>query len=176
MTITEGDSFADSGATATDARDGDLTGSIVRTGTVDPNAPGTYMLKYSVRDSVGNAAEAVRTVVVNAQPDSPPDSVYIASGNNRLTSLKLFDGSDAIALTPPFSATTLAYTVETGKEQLTIAAKPEHGAASVTVNGQPVPDGGLKVALEVGDKEKNSGPRGKRRFPDVCADDSAYRG
>lgn len=153
ITLTEGGSFDDPGASATDAREGDLTGDIVVTGTVNPNVPGTYELKYSVRDSVGNAAEAVRTVIVNARPSPRPATSLPLSGNNRLASLKLLDGTDEIGLTPPFSAATLVYEAETDKEQLTIAAEPEHYAASVTVNGQPVPRGGLEVELEAGDNE-----------------------
>jgi len=172
VTIVEGESFTDPGATATDNRDGDLTGGIVTTGTVDPKVPGTYELKYKVQDSVGNAAEAVRTVVVNARPAAPPDNpepdpapsedspidpvspgIGAPSGNNRLASLKLLDGMLEVALTPPFSPSTPAYTADSGSRRLTIVARPEHAAATVTVNGRSLPAEGLPVSLEVGDNE-----------------------
>ncbi len=79
-----GDSFTDPGATAQDAVDGDLTSSIVVTGTVDLNTVGTYTLTYNVSDGAGNAAvEVVRTVIV--EPVSirliiPEDIVVTASG------------------------------------------------------------------------------------------------
>jgi hypothetical protein len=57
--------FADPGATATDACAGDLTGSIVVTGSVNPNAVGSYTLHYNVIDPSSNAAIQVdRTVNV----------------------------------------------------------------------------------------------------------------
>lgn len=64
--INVGDSFTDPGATATDNVDGDLTSSIVVTGSVNTNAQGTYTLNYNVSDAAGNAATQVsRTVNVN---------------------------------------------------------------------------------------------------------------
>ena len=84
ITLEVGDSFTDPGATAQDAVDGDLTSSIVVTGTVDLNTVGTYTLTYNVSDGAGNAAvEVVRTVIV--EPVSirliiPEDIVVTASG------------------------------------------------------------------------------------------------
>lgn len=43
-------------AVAIDAVDGDLTGSVAKTGTVDTSAVGTYPVAYSVSDSAGNTA------------------------------------------------------------------------------------------------------------------------
>ncbi|CAG5083900.1 Protein of unknown function [Thermobacillus xylanilyticus] len=40
-------------------------------------------------------------------------------------------------------------------------AKPEHPAASVTVNGEPATDGGISVALESGDNEFRIAVRAK---------------
>jgi len=70
ITITEGDTFTDPGATALDNTDGNLTSSIVTTSTVDTNTPGTYTVTYNVSDSAGNnATEETRTVVVEAAFD-----------------------------------------------------------------------------------------------------------
>ncbi|WP_430410771.1 S8 family serine peptidase [Kordia sp.] len=67
ITLTVGDSFTDPGATATDNIDGNLTSSIVVTGTVNTSVEGTYTLNYNVSDAAGNAATQVsRTVNVNA--------------------------------------------------------------------------------------------------------------
>ncbi|MFY0598921.1 MAG: DUF5011 domain-containing protein [Cyclobacteriaceae bacterium] len=65
MTITVGDTFADPGATANDNVDGDISTSIVVTGTVDVSTIATYTLNYNVSDAAGNAAaEVSRTVIV----------------------------------------------------------------------------------------------------------------
>ncbi|WP_420571380.1 S8 family serine peptidase [Kordia sp.] len=67
ITLTVGDSFTDPGATATDNVDGNLTSSIVVTGSVNTAVEGTYTLNYNVSDAAGNAATQVsRTVNVNA--------------------------------------------------------------------------------------------------------------
>ncbi|APG66481.1 peptidase S8 [Tenacibaculum todarodis] len=66
MNLTLGDSFTDPGATATDNVDGNLTSSIVVTGTVNTASAGTYTLNYNVSDAAGNAATQVtRTVNVD---------------------------------------------------------------------------------------------------------------
>ena len=64
LTILLGSAFNDPGATATDACDGNLTGSIVRTGNVNTNAVGTYTLTYAVSDRSGNSNSVQRTVYV----------------------------------------------------------------------------------------------------------------
>jgi GH35 family endo-1,4-beta-xylanase len=57
--------FTDPGATATDNYYGNLTSSIVKTGTVDTSRIGTYKLYYNVTDGSGNkATQVVRTVNV----------------------------------------------------------------------------------------------------------------
>lgn len=60
-----GDTFTDQGATANDIEDGNLTSSIVETGSVDVNTVGTYTLTYTVTDSGGLSAHVTRTVNVN---------------------------------------------------------------------------------------------------------------
>jgi len=66
MTLTEGSTFTDPGATGSDDRDGDLPSERgVGGDSVDSGAPGTYVITYNVSDSSGNAAtEVTRTVVV----------------------------------------------------------------------------------------------------------------
>ncbi|WP_120745760.1 OmpL47-type beta-barrel domain-containing protein [Paenibacillus ginsengarvi] len=59
-----GDSYTDTGATATDNYDGDITSRITVTGSVYTKQTGIYAIRYSVSDSSGNAAEAVRFVQV----------------------------------------------------------------------------------------------------------------
>jgi hypothetical protein len=67
MTLDTGESFTDPGATAADDTDGDISGSVAVSGTVDTSTAGTYTLTYNVADAAGNAATAVtRTVIVQA--------------------------------------------------------------------------------------------------------------
>lgn len=65
MTVTQGTTFTDPGATASDPEDGDITARIVKTGTVDTNILGTYVITYNASDTQGNAAAPItRTVSV----------------------------------------------------------------------------------------------------------------
>ena len=84
ITITEGSTFTDPGATATDLEDGDLTGSIVVTGSVDTSVVGVYSLTYNVSDSDGNIAFVTRVIHVKSK-DEPTCSVkghkYDENGN-----------------------------------------------------------------------------------------------
>ncbi|GGI56352.1 immunoglobulin-like domain-containing protein [Winogradskyella haliclonae] len=71
INLNVGDAYNEQGATATDNIDGDLTASIVTTGTVNANVAGTYTVTYSVSDAAGNSASATRTVVVSADTTAP---------------------------------------------------------------------------------------------------------
>jgi pimeloyl-ACP methyl ester carboxylesterase len=69
LTHTQGTTYTDAGATATDTEDGNLTPSIVKTGTVNTAVAGSYTLTYTVTDSGGLTATVTRTVnVVNTAP------------------------------------------------------------------------------------------------------------
>lgn len=72
MTLTEGDVFTDPGCYAYDNCDGDLTGSVTVSGTVDTDTPGTYNLTYTVTDGWGNTSSIDRTVTVEEKPAPPP--------------------------------------------------------------------------------------------------------
>ena len=64
-TVECGTSYVDAGATAWDICHGDLTESIVTTGSVAPGTVGTYIVRYNVSDPAANAAvEIQRTVHV----------------------------------------------------------------------------------------------------------------
>ncbi len=70
INLTVGDSFTDPGATATDNVDGNLTSSIVVTGSVNTGSVGTYTLNYNVSDAAGNAATQVSRTVIVSEPSS----------------------------------------------------------------------------------------------------------
>ena len=48
------------GVSATDKEDGDLTSKVMYEGTVDTSRTGTFEIKYSVRDSVGNEVHTIQ--------------------------------------------------------------------------------------------------------------------
>jgi sulfatase modifying factor 1 len=56
--------WVDSGATASDTLDGNLTNQVTITGAVDVNSTGAYVLTYSVSDAAGNESNVTRTVNV----------------------------------------------------------------------------------------------------------------
>ena len=70
MTLECGGAFTDPGAEAIDNVDGDLSGDIVASGSVDASTPDTYILTYTVSDAAGNEAFEERTVIV--EDTTPP--------------------------------------------------------------------------------------------------------
>ncbi|WP_431133209.1 immunoglobulin-like domain-containing protein [Psychroserpens mesophilus] len=84
INLNVGDTYNEQGATATDNIDGNLTSSIVISGTVNTASAGTYFVNYNVSDSSGNAAAQVtRTVVVNADT-TPPVIVLVGASTINL--------------------------------------------------------------------------------------------
>lgn len=78
-----GGTYNEQGATATDNIDGDLTSSIVISGSVNTSVAGTYFINYNVSDTAGNAAaEVTRTVNVAADTTAP---VITLIGNASIT-------------------------------------------------------------------------------------------
>ena len=64
VSIIQNTTYTDAGATATDNIDGDITSSIVTSGTVNTAIDGTYTITYSVSDAAGNTATASRQITV----------------------------------------------------------------------------------------------------------------
>ena len=79
ITLVEGDSYTDAGATATDGG-GDISDRIVVTGAVDTSIPNVYTITYNVSDASGNAAAPVtRTVTVEAYVNALPTISLVGS-------------------------------------------------------------------------------------------------
>jgi hypothetical protein len=75
INLTVGETYTEAGATALDDVFGDITASIIISGTVNTSIIGTYTLTYNVTDSLGNVATPVtRTVIVS--------SVYSTGGHS----------------------------------------------------------------------------------------------
>ncbi|MGE5456088.1 MAG: immunoglobulin-like domain-containing protein [Ignavibacteriales bacterium] len=65
INITLGETYSDTGVSASDNIDGNITSSIIKTGNVNTSLAGSYKLTYNVSDTAGNAATTVeRTVTV----------------------------------------------------------------------------------------------------------------
>lgn len=80
VTVTVGTAWSDPGYSATDNADGDITASVVVSGSVDTATVGDYVLTYNVRDSSGNAATAVtRTVHVEEAGSCQEHASTVAS-------------------------------------------------------------------------------------------------
>lgn len=58
--------YSEPGYNAKDSVGNDITGSVRITNNINKNAPGTYYITYSVRDSYGKSASKTRTVIVKA--------------------------------------------------------------------------------------------------------------
>lgn len=79
ITLIAGESYIDSGATATDNVDGDLTSEIDISGEVDTLKTGTYKITYTVSDKAGNEASKDREVIV--KPDEIPPVITLKGDN-----------------------------------------------------------------------------------------------
>ncbi len=135
----QGTAYTDPGASANDIIDGDLSGSIVVTGTVDSNTTGTYTLSYNVSDAAGNAATTVTRDVIVSDTTAP---VITLSGANPLshevdtvfvdpgaTASDNIDGdiSGSIGVTGSVNASTI------GSYTLTYNVQDSSGNAATTV-------------------------------------------
>ena len=68
ITLSLGSTYEDPGVTASDNVDGDITNNISMSGNVNTNAPGSYILSYSVTDSSGNTSTAFRVITYEVSP------------------------------------------------------------------------------------------------------------
>jgi hypothetical protein len=64
MSVAQGSNWIEPGYTATDNADGDLTDSVIVTGSVNTAVLGPHTLGYSVTDAAGNTGSATRLVTV----------------------------------------------------------------------------------------------------------------
>lgn len=79
VTIEVNSSYVDTGATASDNVDGDITSSIVTVSNVDSTTVGSYQVTYDITDSSGNpATQVVRTVDV---VDTTPPIITMLGGD-----------------------------------------------------------------------------------------------
>lgn len=83
VTLVLGDTWVEPGYTATDNADGDITDSVVVTGSIDENTLGSQTLTYYVEDAAGNFAQTTRTVtVVEVIPEDTIAPIITLVGGN----------------------------------------------------------------------------------------------
>jgi hypothetical protein len=81
VNLTVGDAYVDEGATASDDRDGQITGAIVPSSNVNTLVAGNYSVAYNVSDEAGNAANQVtRTVNVVAGAEGEGEGIPEGEG------------------------------------------------------------------------------------------------
>jgi len=73
-----GSSYSDPGASAADAEDGDLSGSIQVESDLDTSRAGSYRITYTVTDSAGASASVTRTIEVVADSETQNAAPQIA--------------------------------------------------------------------------------------------------
>src|SRR5207249_5319428 len=86
VSVQQGSTYTDAGATALDNVDGNITSKIVTVNPVNTSTPGTYTVTYDVRDTAGNAATQVtRTVnvVSSSTPPAPAITTPSSTTNNK---------------------------------------------------------------------------------------------
>lgn len=94
--------YTDAGATATDTEDGNLTGAIVTTGTVDNTTVGTYTITYTVTDSLGTTDTKTRMVNV-VDTTAPADVDGLSVGTVTSTSIQITWLNTNASLSPDFT-------------------------------------------------------------------------
>ena len=72
-----GEEYIDSGASASDDTDDDLTSSIITVNNVDTSKVGTYYVTYNVNDAAGNVAEEVTRTVIVTLDQNDDDEVNV---------------------------------------------------------------------------------------------------
>ena len=76
ITLTVGDAYVEQGATGADAEDDTAPVPVITGGPVVTNAPGSFILTYTVTDTDGATASVTRTVIIKQaaepEPETPP--------------------------------------------------------------------------------------------------------
>ena len=159
-----GDSYTEQGATATDNVDGNLTSSIVITGSVNTNSAGTYTRRYNVSDAAGNAADQVtRTVVVNSAPADTVKPVITLNGSSTIeltqgdtyselgaTATDNVDGNLTSSIVITGSVNTAVVGSYTRRYNVTDAAGNAANEVTRTVNVNKATSGGDPTTLSEG--------------------------
>ncbi len=129
--------YEDPGVSATDNCDGDLSGSVTVSGSVDLTAPGDYQLSYAVADGSGNNAAGVKRTVAVRDTTAPvitltvdDDQVVGCAGQQYSTGAELSEACDSTAAIVMVDNVDLS---APGDYTVTYDATDASGNAAVTV-------------------------------------------
>jgi prepilin-type N-terminal cleavage/methylation domain-containing protein len=126
VSINQGSTYTDAGATATDNKDGNVTSKITVTSNVNPSVPGTYTVTYSVTDIAGNKGTAIRTVTVI--DTVAPTVTFVTNGNATYAKTR----STVVNITDSSTISTLKYVWNTSTIVLT---ETSFTSATIFTNG-----------------------------------------
>ena len=180
MTLENGQAYIETGFTATDCKNVDLTSSVKVTGSVDIWKAGLYTLTYEVADSAGLTAKVTRSVTVKAPvPPPPPQAPKITIiGSNPIVLYQTsstpykeqsaraidYDGTDLssqVKITGSVNRTTagtykLTYSI-TGKDGVTATATRDVRILAPTEKKDPRTKYGLSGQAKQGGKVTHTG-------------------
>ncbi|MDB4067345.1 DUF5011 domain-containing protein [Flavobacteriaceae bacterium] len=128
ITLLVGDTYIEDGCVATDEIDGDLTSSIITTGTVDTSTVGTYTLVYSITDSASNIVSTTRTVIIDPVCTSATIELIYEQNNT------VGNGSNNQTITLGDSIAAINY-------QLTTDCPPDANGTPLNSSSQGLPEG-----------------------------------
>lgn len=112
VSIEKGYGYMEAGATVFDPTEGDITSSLIITGTVDTMTVGSYSLKYNASDASGNKAiEITRSVAVTA--DVTPPAIILA-GDTVIYEVNNYTAPVYSAIDNPFGTNLTSSVVITG--------------------------------------------------------------
>ncbi len=136
----QGTPYVDAGATANDTVDGDLSSTIIVTGSVNASAMGTYTLSYEVSDAAGNAAIMLTRTIIVADTTAPVISLTGSSTVNHEQGIPYVDAgataSDTVDgdLSSAIIVTGSVNTAVAGTYTLSYAVSDTAGNAATVLN------------------------------------------
>ena len=90
ISLSQGTSYTDAGATAVDNIDGSV--GVTTSGTVNTGVPGVYTITYTAMDSSSNTATKTRTITVTASLDKTPPVIQLIGA----TIIEIIQGSNYV--------------------------------------------------------------------------------
>ncbi|GCF93904.1 hypothetical protein NRIC_17950 [Enterococcus florum] len=160
LTIRKGEAFDPmKGVSASDKTDGDLTGSVTHTGTVDVNTPGEYLITYKVVNSQGN--EATQSVIVKVVEDDigmytielddfklPKNADYIQAIKQRIT-IKKEGGTEIPTAEANIMVSSHHSTAEAGTIAVEVAVLSEYNTVTKKIVTITILDDAASVRIAI---------------------------
>lgn len=136
VTLTQNQSYTDSGASALDAREGDVTGSVQTSGSVNTAVPGVYTITYTATDGLGNSSSRTRMIVVSAvNYGSSPVSIAPTaplSRDGKATALGMVvNGQESGDIKTDSAALKLSFNGSIAVKGVAISLTPDFAGASI---------------------------------------------